>query len=131
MSYILIQTDSGDHSFLLLLDLGSAFDTVGHGILIERQLTYLALVLAVFLFNLSNRHLSVMVGNGCCCLELKSVSRVLYWPYFILYLHHIPPLGLLTHDFNVSFIFTSLYADDTHVYCLVKTLFDLNNNNNE
>uniref|UniRef100_A0A3Q3FJ67 Reverse transcriptase domain-containing protein n=1 Tax=Kryptolebias marmoratus TaxID=37003 RepID=A0A3Q3FJ67_KRYMA len=121
-SDIMIAADTGKCSVLVLLDLSSAFDTVDHGILINRLQHLVGMsgcVLKWFTSYLVGRTFSVSVGNAV------SDSAELLWGVPqgsvlgpVLFLLYLLPLSRVIQKFSeVSY---HLYADDLQLYCSFK-----------
>lgn len=118
---ILMNADAGEVSILVLLDISAAFDTIDHGILLNRLHQWVGLSgtpLKWFSSYLCNRKFSVVMG-GKMSSRADLVHGVPQGSILgpILFLLYMLPLGKLISRFNISYHF---FADDTQLYLSVK-----------
>ncbi|XP_061484291.1 cilia- and flagella-associated protein 95 isoform X2 [Rhineura floridana] len=113
--------DRGEHAFLVLLDLSAAFDTVDHGILLDRLegMGIGGIVLWWFRSYLSDRHQRVALGDevsdpwplSCGVPQGSILSPMLFNIY-------VKPLGAIIRRFGLQ---CHQYADDTQLYLSFKS----------
>ena len=120
-SDIIMAADRDDVSLLALLDHSAAFDTVDHGILLQRLHTshhINGLALDWFRSHLTGRRESVRYGGDTASAALVQYGvpqgSVLGPLLFVLYMSDVPRI------INECGLLSVVYADDTHIYLQVK-----------
>ena len=117
MNDLLLACDNGQSTLLSLLDLSAAFDTLDHGILLQRLHTTFGVcdtALEWFKSYLTDRTQSVVlngVSSKPALLKQGVPQGSVLGP--VLFSMCVTPLGNLTKRFD---IFYHMYADDTQLY---------------
>uniref|UniRef100_A0A669B7W6 Reverse transcriptase domain-containing protein n=1 Tax=Oreochromis niloticus TaxID=8128 RepID=A0A669B7W6_ORENI len=114
---LLVHADNDRTSVLLLLDLSAAFDTVDHGILLDRLEHFIGItgnVLSWLRSYLSGRSQTVNFNNvlsETCVVRHGVPQGSVLGP--LLFSMYLSPLGALLRSFKVTF---HCYADDLQLY---------------
>ena len=120
-SHIIMAANRREVSLLALLDLRADFDTVNHGILLQRLHTchhINCLALDWFRRYITGRHKSVQYGGDTISAALVeygiSQGSMLGPLLFVLYTSDVPRI------INKCWLLSIVYADDTQIYIQVK-----------